>query len=83
MNIIDAVKSGLPFKRKKDAGAHWHLGERAELAASREDILATDWEVQEQTVTITKRELREAFDEAKHRNTPERVYEALEVELFK
>jgi hypothetical protein len=48
MNIIEAVGSGLPYKRKShscwfDKTNHWRG----------DDILATDWEVHEQTVTIT------------------------------
>jgi len=59
MDIIEAVGSGLPYKRKShslwfDKTNHWRG----------DDILATDWEVQEQTVTITKRELREAWIKA-------------------
>ena len=79
MNIIEAVKSGLPYKRKShscwfDKTNHWRG----------DDILADDWEVQEQTVTITKRELREAYCKADSASIGlGSLYSALEKELFK
>jgi hypothetical protein len=54
MNIIDAIKSGKRFKRKV-----W-LHYPAEKTFCATDIVADDWEVESQPVTIT----REQFDAA-------------------
>jgi hypothetical protein len=75
MNIIDAVKSGLPFKRKGSEG--WCDSAVSYMWGSN-SLLATDWEVQEQTVTITKAQLRHAWNDM-----PQVEYRELEKELFK
>lgn len=72
MNIIDAVKSGKRFKRK--TYINWayvtRIGEinnehGAPIYIDSEEILAEDWEVEEETVTITKSQLKEACDKYK------------------
>jgi hypothetical protein len=50
VNLIDAVKSGKPFRRKVDVkvyGEDFWCTESFErgLAIGREDVLAEDWEV--------------------------------------
>lgn len=79
MNIIDAVKSGLPFRRK--GWGHWFIPGIVHNFSD-EDILATDWVTQEVSVTITKAQLREAFDRMICASGP--VFrQELEKELFK
>ena len=70
MNIIEAVKSGLPFKRKdwyKDdyiANFDGCLSERvrprgngfSQYELLMGDLIADDWEVKEEVTTITKTE---------------------------
>ena len=52
MNIIEALKSGNPFKRK-DWPEYWQETEQIKLAIPlhewifRDDILAEDWEIKE------------------------------------
>jgi hypothetical protein len=64
VNLIDAVKSGKPFKRKIDKGVYWQLAEPSlkQIAVSREDILATDWEIEERKIEITESELDYIFN---------------------
>lgn len=65
MNIIDAIKSGLPFRRVAWDISEWWIQPKAVNYLPRlrsVDILADDWEVEEvkKSVTIT----REKFDSA-------------------
>ena len=65
MNLIEAMRSGKPFKRK--GHTHWYLSNKPgsilyELDLRYEDALADDWEIKEKTVTITESQLREIFD---------------------
>ncbi len=64
MNIVDALKSGMPWKRK---GGHWswrdpivrtpgYNGVHLELS----DLLADDWEIKKPSITITRDEFLEA-----------------------
>jgi hypothetical protein len=78
MNIIEAVKSGRPIRRKgvwKDwisvidqkhsNGGYffaWH-GDPNGYLCTDQDILADDWEIQEEKVTITRGEFEKAVDE--------------------
>ena len=77
MNIIDAIKSGRRFRRKawskskcKEQRKTWleisHdtdeiLKGDYRYSPSKEDALADDWEIEEQTVTITRKQLEKAF----------------------
>lgn len=61
MNFIEAVKTGKKFKR-----AHWDtfysnytVCPAQEL--NRMDVLAADWQVEEEKVTLTKTELEIAY----------------------
>lgn len=60
MNIIEAIKSGKNFKRKNKP--HFLLNKRGSSGPfSLEDILAEDWEVEEETVKVTKSQVVEAI----------------------
>lgn len=68
MNIIEAAKTGLPMQRKA-----WAEGVRIvfsdpldirDIGLSQTDITADDWEVDEPKVTITRRDLDKAWDDA-------------------
>lgn len=60
MTIIEAIKSGRPFRRKGDGS--WYCDhDRSDCAMFRvPDILADDWEIQEPAVTITRSQFNEA-----------------------
>lgn len=73
MNIIDAIKSGKPFRRKSwthedffivdgDDLRYLLTGDRTVLAHV-SGILADDWEIQEKTITITESQFDEAAEE--------------------
>jgi len=60
MTIQEAIKSGKNFKRpiyrewKSPRVANWFC---------EEDILATDWEVEEKNITVTKEKLNSVYRE--------------------
>ena len=69
MTLIEAIKSGRPFRRCE---GHWHsdgtswvrtraLGGPAIDGKWLEDILADDWEIQEPKVEITRAQLKAAI----------------------
>lgn len=62
MNIIEAIKSGKPFRRK-DINMHWidrkDYGDF--FTVSFESIVLDDWEVQEKTIAITESQFDEAW----------------------
>lgn len=61
MNLIDAIKSARPFRRKgKGGGGFWFVSTEPSFATV--DIIADDWEIQEPTVMITTRQFWDAFD---------------------
>lgn len=57
MNLIDAIKSGKPFRRPDQP---WYGGMPNSFRVV--DILADDWEIQEPTVTITASQFWEAIE---------------------
>jgi hypothetical protein len=68
MNIIEAIKSGRPFRRNNEDGNLWLTpldpvkdGCFQFLLA---DILADDWEVESASVTITREQFNAAWDKA-------------------
>jgi hypothetical protein len=70
MNIIDAVKSGKKFKRP---GYIWTSSEnlnRDYLRLTKDDILATDWEIEERKIEITETEFDEAVRQITILNEP-------------
>lgn len=58
MNIIDAVKSGNPFRRKSKIihASAWDCTS-PNLNLSPADILADDWEVKEKKIEVTESQL--------------------------
>lgn len=67
MNIIEAVRSGKNFKRNKLNC--WNYSDSKTINLYREDILATDWEVEERKIEITESEFDEALIEVSRRTT--------------
>lgn len=79
MNIIDAIKSGRPFRRKSWVtfwvvncgtvnddpfqGIAFWDEKGQRVAVTRNDLLADDWEIQEKTVTITRAQLFAAMEQ--------------------
>ena len=63
MNLLEALKSGKPFRRK--GFASWWIEDGSEkfYTMSKEDMLA-EYEVQEPSVTITRTQFFEAAAEA-------------------
>lgn len=70
MNIIEAIKSGKPFRRQ--GHAHWmqtsgdyvrvHEPDGPSMVEfDRRDLLADDWEISEPTVTITAKKFWDAW----------------------
>lgn len=51
MNIIDAMKSGKTYRRCFSGG--WYLPGCAYPNLSKEDILADDWEVEEERINLS------------------------------
>jgi agmatine/peptidylarginine deiminase len=64
MNIIEALKSGKPYRRAGDKD--WYPTS-AMFMFSSSMILADDWETQEKAVTITKTQLVDAIKRAAKR----------------
>lgn len=62
MNIIEAIKSGKKFRRK-NKGAWFFNGEV--YSYTTDSILADDWEVESQPVTITRKDLDKAWAKAR------------------
>ena len=59
MNIIDAIKSGKPFKRRLMES--WFIPkEGGSFTATNYDFLADDWEIEEPKVEVTATQIREA-----------------------
>lgn len=78
MNIIEAIKSGKKFKRPCFPWQNWlyipalskiiHRVDGAHYHCDIDDILADDWEIEEEKITITRSQLEEAWN--KLFNTP-------------
>ncbi len=69
MNLVEAIKSGRPWKRK---GAAWSWREPIvrvpgynQVSFELSDLLADDWEIEEPTVTITRAQFWEAVRASK------------------
>ncbi len=61
MTLIEAIKSGRPFRREEDGAEYgWNYPSQA-YSYSTDDILADDWEIKEPTVTITRTQFLETF----------------------
>lgn len=61
MTIIEAIKSGQPFRRRGSAITYASLGPGISSVIrpmfTREELLADDWEIEEEKVTITRKQL--------------------------
>lgn len=64
MNLIEAVRSGKPFKRPRMP--HFYDERLASATLTKEDILADDWETQEEKIEITREQLINAMMQARH-----------------
>jgi hypothetical protein len=65
MTLIEAINSGRPFKRPNDRD-YWHISKTGYIRISNRDYMyevlpctvgnltATDWEVEEEEITITR-----------------------------
>lgn len=62
MNIIDAIKSGKPFRRP---GVPTINVSNALISHNfyKQDLLADNWEIEEEKITITKKELDSACNQ--------------------
>lgn len=66
MNIIEAIKSGRPFRRilwTKIGGEKTWIKNSSATLFETDDVLANDWEVMEPTVTITKSQFWDAYSD--------------------
>lgn len=62
MNIVDAIKSGKRFKRAKNTvWVEHHEAQDLLKNIDYQALIADDWEVEEERVTITKRQLEAAW----------------------
>lgn len=97
MNIIEAIKSGKPFRRKdsdiwnktgtfdndyKNELIYEYKGQVNLSDFSREDILADDWIVDEQKVVVTATQIREAYRNVKKSIMDEPISRLLGVDEF-
>lgn len=66
MNIIEAVQSGKMFRRKHSS--QWYapfdpaINPPQMLAFYHSDLLLDDWEVEEEKIEVTKRQLKHVFE---------------------
>jgi hypothetical protein len=89
MNIIEAVKSGKRFRRI--GWTRWYPDDTVgnnivdeTPSCSKEDILATDWEIEERKVEITESEFENAYKlcESSYNPGPNDFYNRLKRGLF-
>lgn len=75
MNLIDAIKSGKPYRRQGESDwvlkwdgcfSEWLRYENCRATFTAGDILADNWEIQEPTVTITRAQLEKAITQWIH-----------------
>jgi hypothetical protein len=79
LSVIDAIKSGKRFRRK---GEMWFVQDDLPMRLTREDILATDWEIEGRKIEITESEFDAAWDASKNRNNVDSVKLELKRRLF-
>lgn len=68
MNLIEALTSGKRFKRPC-TGWYSDISKLEWLHVSIKSLLADDWEVEEQSVPITRTTLSDAFKKARENQT--------------
>lgn len=61
MNIIEAVRSGKKFKRK-GGFEYFDYSTHEEFIIKKEAILATDWEVEENKVEVTRTKFEKVWN---------------------
>lgn len=66
MNIIEAIKSGKRFRRKTydiwwDAVIKSYASQTATFNLMPADLIAEDWEIEEEKIEVTKTQLYEAY----------------------
>lgn len=61
MNIQEAIKSGKRYRRKGELDWYDTAPDFTHHAFSTQDVLSSDWEVEEKTVTITREQLYDAW----------------------
>jgi len=69
VNIVEAIKSGKRFKRStettyRDSQQYHYKSDPAFYLLHIEDILANDWEIEPESVTITREQFNAAWDTA-------------------
>lgn len=64
LSIIDALKSGKNFRRKLHNWGMLTNNACVEYTLDKEDILATDWEIEERKIEITESEFDEAWKDS-------------------
>jgi len=71
MNIIEAVKSGKPFRRRSASRDErmWYKNpprmiDNMSYTIPVDDIIADDWEIQEEKIELTAEQIRKAFRKA-------------------
>lgn len=76
MNIIEAVKTGKAFRRPSYSSVYSYLFSEPGMKYdfSMRDILANDWEIESQSITITENQfdtaIRRWLDQNKGKGTP-------------
>jgi hypothetical protein len=83
MNLIEAIKSGKRFRRTSwDSIAEWIDPRTDRLNISLDAIIADDWDVEPQPVTITREQFDKAWFSATGKSPGSSgIYEALAKEL--
>ena len=68
MTLLEAIESGLPFKRPEDKEYYrvnkqgWIVHGTMPLPPTRENLTATDWSLDEEPLLVTKDQLYNAID---------------------
>lgn len=64
MNLIDAIKSGKQFRRKSQPNQDFWFRPMDTHSFTQDEIIAEDWEVEEEKIEITWTELSEKYNSA-------------------
>ena len=63
MTILEAIKSGKPFKRAAKFN-YYTISNKDVFILTYYDIIADDWEVEEKKIEVTETQLRDAYHKA-------------------
>lgn len=82
MTLIEAINSGKPFRRQGSI-EYYNIKETPGLFFILDEVMATDWEVQEKVVGITFSDFNKAWHTArvKSNNSYDGIYNTLVEEL--